>query len=146
IRLTDSVSTPPVAKLSTRGRKEGRPSSGVNKAAKEIGVNREDARRAVKVDSLSSEALQTAIALKLDDNRSALLAAAKHDDPGMQQHVLRTWGERTAKKKKAVDVEPGDGTGGHPAECRLAADLRSVIILGVHPCRMHALMDDCNNA
>lgn len=83
VRLTEEVQSAQLVsaqlepKLSQRGRKgEGRPASGIRAAARELGIEKEDARRAVKVASLTEEAKETARELRLDDNRSALLAAA----------------------------------------------------------------------
>lgn len=76
IKLTeesDRKVTQPVSVSNKGGRGK---ESGVRKAAKELGVNREDARRAVKVASLTEEAKEVAREVGLDDNRSALLAAA----------------------------------------------------------------------
>lgn len=94
IELTDvkEVSTQVVSKP-----KGGRPEGGVRAAWRELGVNREDARRAVKVASLSDEAKKAAVDHGLDDNRSALLAAAKENDPKAQVAKIV---ERAAKKSK----------------------------------------------
>ncbi len=53
---------------------------GVREAARGIGVDRNDAHRAMKVAGLSEEAKQTARELGLDNNRSVLSAAAKAED------------------------------------------------------------------
>ncbi|MEL4072846.1 hypothetical protein WKW50_22160 [Ochrobactrum sp. GPK 3] len=55
----------------------GRPEGGTRAAAREIGISEPDARRAVKVASLSDEAKEAAREVGLDDNRSALLEAAE---------------------------------------------------------------------
>lgn len=64
VRLTeeaDRVLRQADAKLSARGRKgEGRPTSGVRKAARELGISEADARRAIKIASLTPEAKQVA--------------------------------------------------------------------------------------
>lgn len=57
----------------------GRPEGGRARAAREIGITEPEARRAEKVDALSPEAKAAAVAFGLDDNRSALLEAAKAD-------------------------------------------------------------------
>lgn len=62
----------------------GRPQGGVRAAAREIGVNREEARRSEKIDSLAPEAKEAAIAAGLDKNQSALLDAAKAEAPDAQ--------------------------------------------------------------
>ena len=50
---------------------------GVRAAARDLGIEKEDARRATKVAALSDEAKQAAREAGLDDNRSALLQAAR---------------------------------------------------------------------
>ncbi|WP_428030036.1 hypothetical protein [Ancylobacter sp.] len=56
---------------SKRGDGKGhRPESGVRAAARELGIEKEDARRATKVASLSDEAKEAAREAGLDDNRS----------------------------------------------------------------------------
>lgn len=50
---------------------------GINKAARELGVDRTDAQRAVKVARLAPDAKDAARATGLADNRRALLTAAK---------------------------------------------------------------------
>jgi ParB-like nuclease domain len=76
IALTDGVSAQPAQKP-----KGGRPEGGLSAAARELGVDRDDARRAVKVASLSDAAKAAAVKHGLDDNRSALLAAARSTAP-----------------------------------------------------------------
>lgn len=84
----------------------GRPSRGVSTAAREIGVEKEDARRAVKVASLSAEAKEAAKAAKLDDNRSALLAAAKKDTPEAQVAAIQQHATARAQKPVRLAAEP----------------------------------------
>jgi ParB-like chromosome segregation protein Spo0J len=99
IRLTDSVSAQHEPKLSKRGRKsEGRPASGINKASREIGVSRQDAQRAVRVANLTDEAKAEAVKLGLDDNRTALLKAAKGTKPHHQVQALRDY-QRSRRDK-----------------------------------------------
>ena len=66
----------------------GRPESGINAAARELGIERTDAQRAVKVASLTPEAKAVAIEAGLDNNRTALLAAAKESEPQKQVVVI----------------------------------------------------------
>ncbi len=68
--------------------KLGRPESGINRASRDLGIESTDAKRAVKVASLSEEAKAVARQSGLDDNRSALLAAAKHSTPEAQVRAL----------------------------------------------------------
>ena len=51
--------------------------SGVSDAARQLGLDRDDVRRVVKVASLSREAQDAAHKVGLADNRTALLEAAK---------------------------------------------------------------------
>lgn len=71
IKITERVS----AQVAQKPR-EGRPEGGLSAAARELGVDRDDARRAVQVASLSDEAKDAARETGLDNNRSALLDAA----------------------------------------------------------------------
>jgi hypothetical protein len=68
---------------------------GTSAAAKEIGVSEPDARRAVKVAGLSDEAKAAARDAGLDDNRSALLDAARHTSVSDQVAAIR---ERAAAR------------------------------------------------
>lgn len=67
----------------------GRPEGGTRAAARELGIEKEDARRAVKVSSLSPEAKAVAREIGVDDNRTALLDAAKHTSPEAQVEALK---------------------------------------------------------
>lgn len=92
VELTGGVSEQNVQKLSSRGREnEGRPESGISLAARQLPVEgkTDDAKRmnvvrALKVASLSPEAQDEAVEVGLDDNRSALLEAAKEETPEAQ--------------------------------------------------------------
>jgi ParB family transcriptional regulator, chromosome partitioning protein len=66
-----------------------RQEGGINAASRELGIERTDAQRAVKVASLSDEAQHEAVKLGLDDNRSALLKAAEQPDAQSQVQALR---------------------------------------------------------
>src|SRR5690606_1189537 len=57
---------------------------GVSEASRALGIERTDAIRAAKVAALSPNAKLVAQGLGLDDNRSALLEAAKHSNPDKQ--------------------------------------------------------------
>jgi ParB-like chromosome segregation protein Spo0J len=77
IKITERVSRQVDAK-------PGRPEGGVRAAARELGVDEADARRAVNVASLSDEAKEAARDNDLDNNRSALLAASRETTPAAQ--------------------------------------------------------------
>jgi hypothetical protein len=92
IELTEARTVSPQVVAKPHG---GRPEGGVRAAAKGIGVNREDARRAVKVASLTDEAKAAAVEAGLDNNRTALLEAAK-SDPAEQANTMRAIAARKA--------------------------------------------------
>lgn len=78
IKITERIS-------SQSGTKSvGRPEGGVNAAARELGVGKTDAHTAIKVASLSDEAKDAAREHHLDNNRSALLEAARETEPADQ--------------------------------------------------------------
>lgn len=90
----------------------GRPQGGTRAAARDIGVTRDEARRAEKVAALAPEAKEAARAAGLDDNQSALLDAAKAETAAAQVEVLnrraaeraRTHGEVKDAKADAREV------------------------------------------
>lgn len=67
---------------------------GLSDAARELGIERTDAHRAIKVADLSPEAKAAAVETGLDDNRSALLEAAKEKEPEKQVVSLQNWRQR----------------------------------------------------
>jgi hypothetical protein len=67
----------------------GRPESGVNAAARELGIQKNDAHRAVKVAALAPEAKAAAREAGLDDNRSALFDAARQPTVERQVQAIR---------------------------------------------------------
>lgn len=92
IRLTE------VSSQSAKKPEGGRPEGGVNAAARELGVEKDDAYRAVKVASLSDEAKEAARETGLDDNRSALLEAASKGTVAEQVATIHRLHESKVKK------------------------------------------------
>lgn len=92
----EQVSRQPDAKA-----KIGRPAGGTRAAARDLGMSEPDARRAIKVAGLTDEAKQAARDAGLDDNRSALLDAAKHDSVADQVAAIRARAELQHKPKIA---------------------------------------------
>jgi ParB family chromosome partitioning protein len=92
IRLADKVAqvAPPSGGVQPLDR-------GIRKAVRELGIERTDAQRAVKVDSLTREAKEAARRVGLDDNQSALLSASKAA-PERQAAVVRELAEAKATK------------------------------------------------
>ncbi|MCK1279476.1 ParB N-terminal domain-containing protein [Bradyrhizobium sp. 61] len=77
---------------------------GISEASRELGIERTDAIRATKVAALSPEAKAAATDAGLDDNRSALLEAAKETEPEKQVAVIRDW-KQEAKRLKDVNKD-----------------------------------------
>lgn len=77
---------------------------GVRAAARELGIERTDASRAVKVASLTDEAKEAAREVGLDDNRTALLQAAKAA-PEQQAKVIRDYAEQRQAVRNKVDLD-----------------------------------------
>lgn len=87
----------------------GRPEEGVRAAARELGLNREDARRAVKVASLTPEAKAAAIETGLEDKRSVLLEAAKQQADEQAAFLRREHARREAEReRKELEKEKRD--------------------------------------
>lgn len=101
------------SKTASNPKGAGRKPSGIRAASRELNIEPEAARRAVKVASLTDEAKQVAREVHLDDNRSALLQAAKAA-PEEQPAILRTIAavkeetKRTLKEKPAPAPMPDD--------------------------------------
>jgi hypothetical protein len=70
--------------------KAGQQPGGISAAARELDVEETDAKRAVQVASLSDEAKDALRETGLDDNRSALLVAARESEPDAQVAAIRT--------------------------------------------------------
>jgi ParB family chromosome partitioning protein len=80
VRLTEEgleLKLAQVAPVSERGRVEGRGNKGgINAAVRDLGIDRTEAQRAVKIAGLSDEAKQAAVETGRDNNQTALLKAA----------------------------------------------------------------------
>ena len=83
------------------GAKVGRPESGNKLVARELNIPEQTVRRAYQTASLSPEAQEAALDVGLDDNRSALLEAAKVNNPKAQAAIIRGIAER-----KTLAAEP----------------------------------------
>lgn len=78
---------------------KGRPETGLRLAARELGIERTAAQRAQKIASLTDEAKAAAVEVGLDDNRSALLAAASRPAEEQAQAIKEEAAKREAKKQ-----------------------------------------------
>lgn len=83
---------------SIRGR--GQPEGGINAAARELRVKKDDAYRAVKVDALPEPAKAVARETGLSKKRGALLEAAKEADDDAKVAKMREIAEREERKRQ----------------------------------------------
>jgi ParB-like chromosome segregation protein Spo0J len=96
IRLTETEVSSQVA-TKPQG---GRPESGVRAAARELGIDKDDAHRAVRVASIAPEAKEAAREAGLDDTRSALLTVAKESPDQQVAKVTEIAKSKRAKGKR----------------------------------------------
>ena len=80
---------------------------GEREAARQLGLDRDDVRRAFKVASLSSEAQQTAHDVGLADNRAALLAGLNLI--AHAAHTLGDYVEQCQNELERAAQKPGKG-------------------------------------
>jgi ParB-like nuclease domain len=83
-----------------------RPESGYRQAARELNIPEQTVRRAYQTASLSPEAQTTAVETGVDDNRAALLEAAKERTPEAQMATIRRLAERKASPAEPTSVLP----------------------------------------
>jgi ParB-like chromosome segregation protein Spo0J len=85
---------------------------GLGKAARALGVSKEETMRASRIASISNEAKDRARELGFDDNQSALLRVAKVTTPGAQVALLQEiYEEKNAPRAGRVSrkkAEPAD--------------------------------------
>ncbi len=100
IRLTENklAQVAPVSDKGGRGNK-----GGINAASRDLGVERTDAQRAVKIGGLTDEAKQAARDSGLDDNQSALLKAAS-STPDQQKKAIEEFAKSKEGKKAILDA------------------------------------------
>jgi ParB/RepB/Spo0J family partition protein len=89
-------------------RKAGQQPGGVSAAARELGVNKSEAHRAVKVDSITPAAKEAARAAGLDSNRTALLKVASYADEDQVEAVADI--AKATAERKASTAEPAPPT------------------------------------
>jgi ParB-like chromosome segregation protein Spo0J len=115
IKLTESKSN--ASQVATH--KKGQQPGGINAAARELGIDKDAAHRAIKVAGLSDEAKAAAIKHGLDDNRDALLEARRAgNDPSAQVAKIVA----RAAKPKAGPVHVDADEGGDNESFLIAAD------------------------
>jgi ParB-like chromosome segregation protein Spo0J len=87
---------------------------GVRAAARELGITKDDAHRALKVASLPAEAKQVAREIGLDNNRSALLKAAASANPADELRRIRA--EKDAAEAARLDQKRDKPKAGAPPQ------------------------------
>jgi ParB family chromosome partitioning protein len=94
----------------------GRPESGINAASRELGIERTDAQRAIKIASLPDEAKALARETGLDGHRGALLEASKEADDAAKTAKMREIAEREERKRQERAVRRAEQKTGssHP--------------------------------
>lgn len=90
------------------GPKVGRPPSGLNAAARELGVERKEVQRAVRVASISERAKQAAVDAKLDNNQAALLRIASVTPDEQVEKVREEAAERDRRREARKSIPPSD--------------------------------------
>lgn len=91
-RWVDLAEQQKVAQIAPPGGQQPK-EAGVRAATKELGLDRRDVQRARTNASLTPEAKESAKEVGLDDNRTALLEAAKAE-PAQQASIIRTMAEK----------------------------------------------------
>jgi hypothetical protein len=84
----------------------GRPEGGDSFAARELGITREEVRRAETIAALPNEVKARAADLGFDDNQSALLEAAKAPTPEAQVEALERRAERAPDRLAQTSARP----------------------------------------
>jgi ParB-like chromosome segregation protein Spo0J len=104
VRLTEAQEKSHEAQLAPH-RKAGQQPGGINAAVRELGIDRTEAQRSIKVAALPEEAKEAARETGLDNNQSALLKAAKAP-PQEAAAVIREIADlKTAKAARLLTEE-----------------------------------------
>ena len=91
------------AQVAPKGPTGHRPQSGINAATRELGIDRTEAQRAVKIAGIAPEAKVAAVDAGINDNQSALLRVAKERSPADQLAAIERE-KSLADSKKANRV------------------------------------------
>ncbi|HVJ31629.1 MAG TPA: ParB/RepB/Spo0J family partition protein [Terriglobia bacterium] len=102
-RWVDLAEQQKVAQSAPPGGKQPK-EAGVRAATKELGLDRRDVQRARTNASLTPEAKEAAKEVGLDDNRTALLEAAKAE-PAQQASIIRTMAEKRVTDRVKLDSD-----------------------------------------
>lgn len=97
------------AQVAPSGHTGGRADQGINAAVRELGVERTEAQRSVRIDAITPEAKAAAIEAGLADNQAALLAVAAKPKAEQKATVGEIKAKKSAPRKpraKASVAEP----------------------------------------
>ncbi len=118
IRLTEekliSAQVAPKSKSKTNPKGSGRQEGGINAAVRELGIDRTEAQRAVKIAGLTPEGREAARQAGLDDNQSALLKAAKETSTEAQVVAIESYGTKTEPHREAMVTTGADAPQNEP--------------------------------
>ena len=95
---------------------------GISRVARDLRMSRDDVRRSLKVDGLSPEAKEAAADLGLDNNRRALLEAARQPTSETQVAEIERIAVRKAEPRYDVTSPPN-----LPAATAIAHPLRNLV-------------------
>jgi len=113
VRLTEerihlkSAQVEQKSKTAENPKGSGRKETGISAASRELGIDRNSARRSVIIASIPTEAKQAAVDAGLDNNQSALERIAKADDPVAEVAVI-TEEKASRARVAAVAAIPDD--------------------------------------
>jgi ParB-like chromosome segregation protein Spo0J len=112
VKLTEDKAKAQVAP-SEKQHTGGRPNQGINEAVRDLGIERTEAQRSMKIASMGPEAKEAARQHGLDDNQSALLAVAKAPPDQQVAKVQEIADQKAAKKAAdkdppAADIQPAN--------------------------------------
>lgn len=110
----EGVSRQPAAKP-----QGGRPEGGIRAAARELGIDEREARRANKIASISEQAKEAAVAAHLDNNQAALLKVA-NAEPERQVEVVNE-----IAQAKALKVQ-------QDVQNRAATEIAEILVAALH--------------
>jgi hypothetical protein len=82
-----------------------RSEGGINAAVRELGIDRTEAQRAVKIAALPEAAKEAARETGLDNNQSALLAATKAEDPAAELRRMRAEKDAAEAARRNRDAD-----------------------------------------
>jgi ParB-like chromosome segregation protein Spo0J len=114
----------------------GRPESGVRAAARELGIERTEAQRAIKIDSITPEAKAAAREAGMDQNQSKLLAVAGRPREQqvarvteIAQRARRSRNRRRSEKKRREDARQAARDNQRRSQTEHDAVVRSMAVL-----------------